>query len=305
MKGFSQRNLRYMRACAVASPHRDFCRHAAANVPWGHVRRLRDSVPDHAIRAWYAQKAVAHGWSRAVLAHQIETTLYERQGKAQTNFTRALPAPPSDLAQQILKDPYNVEFLSLGEEARERGLVAHIQHFLLELGVGFASLGSQYRVAVAGRDYFIDLLFSHVKLRSYVAIDVKVVDFEPELAGKMNVYLSAVDDAPRHPDDQPSIGLILCKSKSQVVAEYALRAMTKPIGVLASQLTAALPEQLHGSLPTIEELEPTLGEVETAQCGSDALSPCPLQLPREGCPPCSMLESERHPGAGTGRSRHR
>ncbi len=269
MRGFSPRNLRYMRAFATAYPEPDFWQQAAANLPWGHVMRLLDTVSDPQVRAWYAQKAVEHGWSRAILTHQIEAKLYERHGQSQTNFERTLPAPQSDLARQVLKDPYNFDFLSLGEEAHERdlerGLVAHIQQFLLELGVGFAFLGSQYRIEVDGRDYSIDLLFYHVKLRCYVAIDVKMVDFEPEFAGKMNFYLSAADDLLRHPDDQPSIGLILCKGKSKVVAEYALRDMTKPIGVSAYHLTEALPEQLQGNLPTIEELEATLGDVETEQ----------------------------------------
>jgi len=267
MRGFSPRNLRYMRTFAAAYPEPDFWQQAAANLPWGHVMRLLDTVPDPAARAWYAQEAVEYGWSRAILTHQIEVKLYERQGQAQTNFTRTLPAPQSDLARQVLKDPYNFDFLSLGEEARERdlerGLIAHIQEFLLELGVGFAFLGSQYHLEVDGRDYYIDLLFYHMRLRCYVAIDVKMVDFEPEFAGKMNFYLSAVDDLLRHPDDQMSIGIILCKGKSKVVAEYALRGATQPIGVSAYTLTAALPERLQGSLPTVEELEATLGDAET------------------------------------------
>ncbi len=267
MKGFSPRNLRYMRAFATAYPEPDFWQQAAANLPWGHVMRLLDAVPDPQARAWYAAKAVEHGWSRAILTHQIEARLYERQGRAQTNFPRTLPPPQSDLARQVRKDPYNFDFLTLGEEAQERdlerGLIAHIQEFLLELGVGFAFLGSQYRLEVDGRDYYIDLLFYHVRLRCYVAVDVKVVDFEPEFAGKMNFYLSAADDLLRHPDDQPSIGLILCKGKSRIVAEYALRDVSKPIGVSAYTLLEALPSDLCGSLPTVEELEATLGEAET------------------------------------------
>ncbi len=267
MRGFSPRNLRYMRTFAAAYPEPDFWQQAAANLPWGHVMRLLDTVPDPGARAWYAQEAVEYGWSRAILTHQIEAKLYERQGQAQTNFTRTLPAPQSDLARQVLKDPYNFDFLSLGKEARERDLerelIAHIQEFLLELGVGFAFLGSQYHLEVDGRDYYIDLLFYHMRLRCYVAIDVKMVDFEPEFAGKMNFYLSAVDDLLRHPDDQPSIGLILCKGKSKVVAEYALRGATQPIGVSAYTLTEALPERLQGNLPTVEELEATLGDAET------------------------------------------
>ena len=199
-----------------------------------------------------------------MLLHHIDADLYRRQGHAQTNFERTLPPAQSDLARQVLKDPYNFDFLSLGAEAQERdlerGLLEHIQSFLLELGVGFAFMGSQYRLDVEDRDYYIDLLFYHVRLRCHVIIDVKMVEFEPEFAGKMNFYLSAVDDLLRHPDDQPTIGIILCKSKNKVVAEYALRDVSKPIGVSAYKLMEALPADLQGSLPTIEELEATLGE---------------------------------------------
>ncbi len=228
--------------------------------------RLLDTVPDPDARTWYAQKAVEHGWSRAILTHQIEAQLYERQGRAQTNFARTLPPAQSDLARQVLKDPYNFDFLSLGSDAQERelerGLIAHIREFLLELGVGFAFLGNQYRLDVDGRDYYVDLLFYHVRLHCYVVVEVKAVEFEPAFAGTMNFYLSAVDDLLRTPGDQPSIGLILCKGKSGVVAEYALRDVAKPIGVSAYQITEILPEGFQGSLPTIEELEATLGDAE-------------------------------------------
>ncbi len=266
MKGFSPRNLRYMRAFAAAYPTPDFLQQAAANLPWGHIMRLLDTTPDSIERDWYARQAVVHGWSRAMLGHHIESNLYQRQGHAQTNFERTLPPAQSDLARQVLKDPYNFDFLSLGAEAHERdlerGLLEHIQSFLLELGVGFAFMGSQYRLDVEERDYYIDLLFYHVRLRCHVVIDVKMVEFEPEFAGKMNFYLSAVDDLLRHPDDQPTIGIILCKSKNKVVAEYALRDVSKPIGVSAYKLMEALPADLQGSLPTIEELEATLGDAE-------------------------------------------
>ncbi len=269
MRGFSPRNLRYMRAFAAAYPESDFWQQAAANLPWGHVMRLLDTIPDPSTRAWYAREAVAHGWSRAILTHQIEARLYERQGRATTNFDLTLPPHQSDLAQQTLKDPYTFDFLSLGAEAHERdlerGLIDHIRAFLLELGVGFAYVGSQYHLEVGGRDYYIDLLFYHLKLRCYFILDLKATEFRPEDAGKMNFYLSAADDLLRYPDDQPSIGLILCKSRNKVVAEYALRDMSKPIGVSAYQLTEALPEQLQGSLPTIEELEARLNDVEATR----------------------------------------
>jgi predicted nuclease of restriction endonuclease-like (RecB) superfamily len=264
MKGFSPRNLQYMRTFVSAYPEEHIAQQVAAQLPWGHLMRLLDTVPEPQARAWYAQQATDQGWSRAILAHQVAENLYDRQGRAQTNFPRTLPVPQSELAQQILKDPYIFDFLSLGAEAHERdlerALLAHIQEFLIELGVGFAFVGSQYHLEVGNQDFFVDLLFYHLKLRAFVVIELKLVAFQPEDAGKMNFYLSAVDDLLRHPDDQPSIGLILCREQNKVVAEYALRDMSKPIGVSAYELTAALPEQLQGSLPTIEELEAGLSE---------------------------------------------
>jgi len=264
MKGFSTRNLRYMRAFAATYPDMDVVQQVAARLPWGHTMRLLDTVKDPSERVWYMGQAVERGWSRDMMMRQIESDLYRRQGQAQTNFTRTLPATQSDLARQVLKDPYNFDFLSLGDDALERdlerGLLTHIRAFLLELGVGFAFVGNQYRLEVDGQEYFIDLLFYHYRLRAFVVIDLKMFDFQPEYAGKMNFYLSAVDDLLRHPDDQPSIGIILCKSKNKVVAEYALRNVTTPIGISSFQLTEALPTDLRGNLPTIEELEATLGD---------------------------------------------
>jgi len=198
------------------------------------------------------------------MVHQIESRLAERQGRAVTNFNRALPLPQSDLAQQVTKDPYNFDFLMLGPDAHERdlerGLLEHLRTFLLELGVGFALVGSQYRLEIGGEDFFIDLLFYHLKLRAYIVVDLKMQAFRPEFAGKMNFYLSAVNDLLRHPDDQPSVGLILCKTRDRLVAEYALRDFSKPIGISEYQLAAALPEKLKGTLPTIEEIESELSD---------------------------------------------
>ena len=262
LKGFSRRNLHYMRAFAAAYPEELFVQQVVAQLPWGHHVRLLDMVGDPPTRAWYLRQAIDHGWSRAILVHQIDVKLYDRQGKAQTNFTRTLPAAQSELAQQVLKDPYSFDFLSLGDDAHERdlerGLVAHIREFLLDLGVGFAFLGSQYRLDVGGRDYYIDLLFYHARLHCYVVIDLKVVEFDPAFAGTMNFYLSAVDDLLRTPLDQPSVGIILCKGKNTVVAEYALRDMTKPIGISAFDLAGVLPDEWRGSLPTVEDLEAEL-----------------------------------------------
>ena len=214
------------------------------------------------LREWYARACIQHGWSRAILEAQIETRLHERQGAALTNFERTLPAPQSELAQQVLKDPYNFDFLSLHDEAverdLERGLLEHLKDFMLELGVGFSFVGSQVHLEVGGEDFYLDLLFYHLKLRCFVVIDLKMGAFKPEYAGKMNFYLSAVDDLMRHPQDELSIGILLCKTKNKVLAEYALRDINKPLGVAEYQLAEALPEKLEGSLPTVEELEAEL-----------------------------------------------
>ena len=220
------------------------------------------------MREWYVRETIANGWSRNVLVHQIESRLFERQGKAVTNFAQTLPAAQSELAQQILKDPYNFDFLSLDKEAHERdleqGLVGHVQQFLLELGAGFAFVGSQYHLEVGGQDFYMDLLFYHLHLRCFVVLDLKMNAFQSEDAGKMNFYLSAADDLLRHPGDNPTIGVILCKTQNKVVAEYALRDMSKPIGVSVYQLTESLPENLQGQLPTIEALEAELSGYNSA-----------------------------------------
>lgn len=265
MKGLSSRNLNYMRQLGGAWPDEAKVPQLVAQIPWGHNRVLLDRVKDPAEREWYVRATIEHGWSRSVLDYQIGTGLYHRQGKAVSNFDRALPAPQSELAQQILKDPYNFDFLGLGDEAHEReihrGLLEHLQKFLTELGAGFAFVGSEVHLEVEGDDFYIDLLFYHLKLRCYVVIELKAMDFKPEYAGKLNFYLSAVDDLLRHPDDKPSIGLIICRGKKGLVAEYALRDMAKPMGIAEHQLTEALPERLKGQLPTIEELEAELSEV--------------------------------------------
>jgi predicted nuclease of restriction endonuclease-like (RecB) superfamily len=262
MKGFSARNLKYMRAFAEAYPDEQIVQQLVALIPWGHNVRILDAVKDITAKLWYVQKTRENGWSRNILVHQIESGLYHRQGKATTNFENTLPKPQSELAQQLLKDPYNFDFLSLGKEALERdlekSLIEHIRDFLLELGVGFAFVGSQYHLEVGNQDFYIDLLFYHLHLRCYVVVDLKIEDFQPEFSGKMSFYVSAVDDLLRHPDDQPTIGMILCKTKNQTIVEYARREMNKPIGVSTYQLRDALPEQLQGSLPTIEQLEAEL-----------------------------------------------
>ncbi len=263
MKGLSSRNLKYMRALAEAWPEDEFVQQPVAQLPWGHNVRLLDLVKDRNERLWYARSAIEHGWSRNVLEIQIEAGLYRRQGKAITNFTKTLPVPQSDLAHQLLKDPYNFDFLTLSRGANERevetGLVAHIQNFLLELGTGFAFVGRQYPLEIAGDDYRLDLLFYHLKLRCFVVIDLKTGPFKPEYAGKMNFYLSAVDDMLKHPSDNPTIGLILCKSKKHLIVEYALRNTATPMGIAEFRHLEKLPAELKGSLPTIEEIEAEFG----------------------------------------------
>jgi predicted nuclease of restriction endonuclease-like (RecB) superfamily len=262
MKGFPPRNLNYMRALAEAYPDAEFVQQPVAQIPWGHNLRILEAVNDPGEREWYLRQTIEHGWSRNVLVHQIESQLYQRQGKALTNFAQTLPAPQSELAQQLLKDPYTFDFLTLRdaslERDLERGLLAHLREFLLELGIGFAFVGSQQHLEVGGQDFYLDLLFYHLRLRCFVVIDLKISEFQPEFIGKMNFYLSAVDDLLKHPNDQPSIGIILCKTRNNVIVEYALRDTNKPMGVSTYQLTESLPKQLKGSLPTIEELEAEL-----------------------------------------------
>ena len=266
MKGFSPRNLKYMRAFAQAWPDERFVQQAAALIPWFHNVAILEKIAAPEQREWYVRQTVQYGWSRNVLGLQIESRLFERQGSAPTNFARTLPAPQSDLAQQILKDPYTFDFLTLDKDAHERdlerGLLEHLRQFLLELGAGFAFVGSQYHLRVGDSDFFLDLLFYHVKLHCYVVVELKVGAFRPEDAGKLNFYLSAVDDLLRTEGDGPTLGLLLCRTKDSTVAEYALRDVGKPLGIAEFRLGEALPESLKGTLPTIEELEAELADVQ-------------------------------------------
>jgi predicted nuclease of restriction endonuclease-like (RecB) superfamily len=265
LKGFSERNLKYMRAFAEAYPDNLIVQQLVALIPWGHNLKILDSLKDYHQRIWYIQKAIENGWSRNVLVHQIESQLYYRQGKAITNFEQTLPKPQSELAQQIMKDPYNFDFLSLSQEVQERdlekALLTHLRDFLLELGVGFAFVGSQYHLEVGEEDFYIDLLFYHLQLRCFVVIDLKMKDFQPEFSGKMSFYVSVVDDLLKHPQDNPTIGMILCKGKNKVIAEYSLRDINKSIGVSSYQLGGVLPESLQQVLPSVEELETELASV--------------------------------------------
>ncbi len=276
MKGFSPANIWRMRAFYLAWPSlstgdpilaqvvRELPEEAelaqvVRELPWGHNVELVQKVKSPEKRLWYAQMARKHGWARSILIMQIETDLHGRQGKAVSNFKDTLPAIDSDLATQTLKDPYNFDFLGLAKDAHEReienALLAHIKRFLLELGEGFAFVGQQYKVTIEESDFYIDLLFYHITLRRYVVVELKAVSFQPEFAGKLNFYLSVIDDTLRREGDNPAIGLILCKDKNRLVAEYALKDINKPIAIADYLLTKAIPEDLKGALPTIEEIE--------------------------------------------------
>lgn len=264
MKGFSPQNLKYMKRFAQEYSFEEIGQQAIDQLPWGHNITLMYEVSDKKEREFYIQKIKEYGWTRNILSMQIETNLYQREGKAITNFDAKLASPHSDLAKATLRNPYLFDFLSLGNDAHERevekGLMAHIEKFLLELGEGFAFLGRQYHLQVEDQDFYIDLLFYHIKLRSFLVVELKSGKFKPEYAGKMNFYLSAVDDLLRQPGDNPSIGLILCRSKVGVLAEYTLRDMTKPIGLAEYRLTESLPKEIKTLLPTIEELESELSK---------------------------------------------
>ncbi|MBP6745187.1 DUF1016 family protein [bacterium] len=262
VKGFSARNLRYMKVFAESYPDPAILQAAPAKLTWYHNCTLLDKVKDSGKRHWYALQTIENGWSRDLLVHQIESGLYERQGKSTTNFKSTLPHPKSELAHQLLKDPYNFDFLEMGKEQierdLERGLLGKLRDFLLELGTGFAFVGSQYHLEVDGEDFYLDLLFYHFKLRCFVIVDLKLNDFKPEYVGKMGFYLSAVDELLRHPEDGNSIGLILCKTKKTLIAEYTVRTSHSPIGISEYRLAEPLPAELGSSLPSIENIEKEL-----------------------------------------------
>ncbi|GAB3127416.1 PDDEXK nuclease domain-containing protein [Glaciibacter psychrotolerans] len=264
-KGFSPRNLHYMRALAASWDDNAIVQQLVAQLPWGHHVVLLDRVSDKSTRRWYASASIENGWSRAVLVHQVDSHLHERSGKAITNFAATLPPRDSDLAQQMTKDPYIFDFVAMTDSRNERELetqlVAHVQKFLLELGQGFAFVGKQVRLEIGGDEFYVDLLFYHLKLRCYVVVELKATRFDPGFLGQLGMYMAAVDDLLAHPDDKPTIGLLLCKSKNSVVAEYALRGSAVPMGVTEwrSAIVESLPEEFASSLPTIEALEAELG----------------------------------------------
>ena len=264
MKGFSSRNLKYMRAFAAAWPDRSVVQAALAQVTWYHNLTLLEKLSTSEDRLWYAARTVEHGWSRNILSLRIEGQAHLRQGRAQTNFPATLPTAESDMAVQIFKDPYLFDFLGTDAPRREaeleRGLVAHIQKFLLELGQGFAFVGRQVHLEIGDEDFYLDLLFYHLKLRRYVVIELKARKFEAGDGAQLGMYMTAVDRLLAHPDDKPTLGLLLVREKNRVLVEYALAGSTQPISVAEweTQLTRALPQELEGSLPTIEQIEAEL-----------------------------------------------
>ena len=266
MSGFSPRNLMFMRSFALAYPESEIVKQLVSQLPWGHIIRLLQKVKDSDVRRWYVKASIEHGWSRNILDLQMKSLAHERQGKAIHNFAVTLPPADSDMAAQVFKDPYLFDFLGTADSRKEReveqALVDHIQRFLLEMGAGFAFVGRQVLLEVGDQDFRLDLLFYHLKLRCFVVVELKAVPFDPGFVGQLNLYLSAVDDLLRHPDDKPTIGLLLCKSKNELVAEYALRGFNSPMGVAQweTRLVETLPEDLKGSLPSIEEIEAELGQ---------------------------------------------
>ena len=246
---------------AMAYPDRQFVQTVSAQIPWSHNTAILDKVKEPDQRVWYIQKTAENGWSHSVLIHQIESGLYERQVIAEkiSNFESRLPSPQSELAIQTMKDPYIFDFIPFKEDMVERdverALVHDVTKLLLELGTGFAFLGNQYCINVGGDDFYIDLLFYNLNLRCYVVIELKTGDFKPEYAGQLNFYLSAVDGILKKEQDNPSIGLLLCKSKNDLVAEYSLKDMSKPIGVSEYQITSNLPIELGKQLPSVEDIQ--------------------------------------------------
>jgi len=258
-KGFSERNLGYMVQLAKEYPDVSILQQLVAKLPWGHNIVLLQKIKDNELRQWYALQTLQNGWGRDTLVQMIKSNSHERQGKATTNFESTMTNSNSELAQETLKNPYNFDFLTLtatfSERELELELIKHLEKFLLELGAGFAFVGRQYHLSISDKDFYIDLLFYHLKLRCYIVIDLKKGDFKPEYAGKMNFYCSAVDDILKHPTDNATIGLILCQTKDKIFAEYALKDLQKPIGISEYELTKILPQNLKNSLPSIEEIE--------------------------------------------------
>jgi predicted nuclease of restriction endonuclease-like (RecB) superfamily len=265
MKGFSRRNLELIRQWrGFWHGEEPIAKQLVSQLPWGHNLVIISKAKSQDEARFYARKTLEHGWSRSVLTHQIEGGLYRREGKAVTNFQATLPQPQSDLAQQTIKDPYNFDFLSLrakhDEKELEDALLSHVTRFLLELGSGFSYLGRQFKLTVGADDFYLDLLFYHVHLHCYVVVELKTVKFEPGFAGKLDFYVSAIDGILKTAHDNPTVGILICKSKNKTVVEYTLKDVNNPIGVSEYTLTQSLPDAYKSSLPSIEEIEAELEE---------------------------------------------
>ena len=302
MKGFSRANLYRMKrfygfyarideGLSKEIPQTqgeiEFVAQLVRQIPWGHNIIVFQKIKDRDKALWYVRKTIENGWSRSVLDHQIGSQLYERQVEKPRidNFIERLPAPQSDLARETLKDPYLFDFLSVGDDAHERevetALVERITRFMLELGKGFAFVGRQYHLEVGGEDFYIDLLFYHLRLHCYVAIELKNSHFKPEYTGKLNFYLTALDELVKMKEDGPSIGIILCRDRNNIVAEYALRDMNKPIGISRYELAGTLPKELEGSFPTLEEVQAELGQITTSLDELEAVEEGKLKQPHK------------------------
>jgi len=279
-KGFSERNLKFMvqfykeyfSVAAIGkqpvSQLEQMRKQLVSQIPWGHNIILMQKIKSKEIRFKYMQQIIESGWSRDVLVNMIKGSWHNRQGIVSSNFNTTLPDVQSNLAHQMLKDPYVFDFLTITEPFNERELetelIKHLERFLIELGSGFAFVGRQYHLQISDRDFYIDLLFYHLKLRAYIVIELKKGEFKPEYAGKLNFYCSAVDDILRHETDQSTIGLILCETKDKIFAEYALKDINKPIGISEYELTKAIPDNLKSSLPSIEEIESEFAKEENS-----------------------------------------
>lgn len=261
ISGFSVRNLKYMRKLAEEYPDFEFVQQVIAQIPWGHNIILLDKIKNLEERKWYIHENIKNGWSRSILSMQIDGKLYQRQAISEkiTNFEKTLPDIQSDLAIQTMKDPYLFDFISLKGKVKEleieQAMINRIRDVLIELGKGFAFVGNQYKLTVSNKDYFIDLLFYHLKLKCYIVVELKAREFEPTDAGQLNFYLSAIDDLVKDKTDNPSIGLLLCKNKDNFTAEYALKDINKPIGVSEYKLLEDIPEYLQSQLPKAEDIE--------------------------------------------------
>ena len=268
LKGMSARNLRYMQKFANEFDNDEFLQHYVAKLPWSSVTTIMDQVKDKEQRKWYIKKSLQNGWARPVIIHQIASKLYERQAILEnktTNFDETLPSPNKEQVKELLKDPYIFDFITADKDLKEldieRELTANITKLLLELGNGFAFIGREYHLEIDNEDYYIDLLFYNLKVRSYVVVELKTIEFKPEYVGKLNFYLSAVDKYIKNENDNPTFGILLCKDKKKVTAELALKDINKPIGVTEYKILSEIPEFLENTLPSIEAIEKRL-EVE-------------------------------------------